>query len=171
MAEITRAAPVFALAPEFDDFLFASIGEERNGMRLSVVSALARLDVDPWKEAANLAQLPGTTAARRLASLIATLPDTLSTHLDPLANAARLIAHLPRRVGLNIPSVEALRSVNTPAVVQSQTVRYMAFILVVIVLGGLGIAAGQRAASKAGNADASAASTVIPPTSSSTPGQ
>jgi hypothetical protein len=30
---------------------------------LSVLSALARLDVDPWKEAANLAQLPEETAA------------------------------------------------------------------------------------------------------------
>ena len=69
MAETIRAAPTPALAREFDDFLFSSIGEDSNGMLLSVVSALARLDVDPWQEAANLAQLPGTTAARRLASL------------------------------------------------------------------------------------------------------
>ena len=57
MAELIHAAPVSALAAEFDDFLFASIGEERNGMLLSVVSALARLNVDPWQGAANLAQL------------------------------------------------------------------------------------------------------------------
>ena len=83
MVEITRSAPVSALAPEFDDFLFASIGEDSNGVLLSVLSALARLDVDPWHEAASLAQLPGTTATRRLASLIAALPDRPSTQLDP----------------------------------------------------------------------------------------
>jgi hypothetical protein len=36
---------------EYDDFLFASMGEDRNGLPLSVLSALARLDVDPWEEA------------------------------------------------------------------------------------------------------------------------
>src|SRR5579864_587857 len=104
MTEMTRTAQVSALTPEFDDFLFAPIGEDRNGMLLSVVSALARLDIDPWQEAANLAQLPGTTAMRRLASMIAALPDRPSAHLDPGAIAARLIARLPRRSGSNAAS-------------------------------------------------------------------
>jgi heme oxygenase len=33
-------------------------------MIVSVLSALARLDVDPWLEAAKLAQLPGETATQ-----------------------------------------------------------------------------------------------------------
>jgi hypothetical protein len=41
------------LGSEFDDFLYASIGEDSNGVLLSVLSALARLDVDPWEEAAK----------------------------------------------------------------------------------------------------------------------
>jgi hypothetical protein len=94
MTEMTRSSMASVLAPEFDDFLFAPIGEERNGMLLSVISALARLDIDPWQEAANLAQLPGTTATRRLASLIAPLPDRPSPNLDPGTIAARLIARL-----------------------------------------------------------------------------
>lgn len=61
------------LGPEFEDFLFAPIGADRNGMLLSVLSALARLDIDPWEEAARLAALPGEAATRRLSSLIATL--------------------------------------------------------------------------------------------------
>jgi hypothetical protein len=146
MAEMTRSAPVFALAPEFDNFLFAPIGEERNGMLLSVASALARLNVDPWQEAANLAQLPRTTAARRLASLIAELPDTPSTLLAPGANAARLIAQLPRRIGLTAPSAAVSRNVSIPAVMQSQKFRYAAFVLMVVVLGSLGIAVSQRSA-------------------------
>jgi len=47
-----------ALGAEFDDFLFAIIGDDRNGMQLSVVSVLARMDLDPWHEAATLAASP-----------------------------------------------------------------------------------------------------------------
>ena len=43
----------------FDPFLFAAIGEEQNGMLLSVLSALARLDLDPWYEAASLEPAAG----------------------------------------------------------------------------------------------------------------
>ncbi len=39
---MTRTAAVGRLGSEFDDFLFAPVAEEKNGMLLSVVSALAR---------------------------------------------------------------------------------------------------------------------------------
>ena len=71
VVEMTRSASVSRLKSEFDDFLFAPIGEERNGMLLSVLSALARLDVDPWQEAADLARLPRDSATQRLTALIA----------------------------------------------------------------------------------------------------
>src|SRR5271170_8089798 len=92
------------LGPEFDDFLFAPIGEDSNGMVLSVLSALARLDIDPWQEAANLSGLPGGAATQRLASLIAALPDESSAYPDPATVAARLVALLPRPANPNIPS-------------------------------------------------------------------
>lgn len=165
MVAAIRSSGTSVLAPEFDDFLFAPIGEEGNGMLLSVVSALARLSVDPWQEAANLAQLPRTTAIRRLASLIATLPDKPQTHLDPEANAARLIACLPRRVGSNAASPEVPRSVTIPPIMQSQAVRYAALILLVL-LGGLGIAASERSAARVNTASVPASATVISPTPS-----
>jgi hypothetical protein len=40
--------------PEMDAFLFASVGEEEKGIPLSVLSALARLGLDPRNEAARL---------------------------------------------------------------------------------------------------------------------
>jgi len=92
---MTRAASVPRLGPEFDDFLFAPIGEDRNGMLLSVLSALARLDVDPWQGAAKLARLPVEAAARRLAGLLAGLPDGATVHPDPGPTATRLVALLP----------------------------------------------------------------------------
>jgi hypothetical protein len=82
---------------EFNEFLFAPIGEDGNGMLVSVLSGLARLDFDPWQEAAKLAQLPGEAATQRLASLIGALRDTGSSYPDPPTNATRLIALLPNR--------------------------------------------------------------------------
>ena len=66
---MTPAASVFFVGSEFDNFLHASIGVEGNEMALSVLSALARLNVDPWEEAAELSELPQHTATQRLASL------------------------------------------------------------------------------------------------------
>ncbi|MGB7100358.1 MAG: hypothetical protein WBD95_16555, partial [Xanthobacteraceae bacterium] len=80
--ETTRSASVVVRASEFDNFLFAMIGEDRNEMPLSVLSALARLDIDPWQEAAELARVPRETATQRLALSIAALPDGSSAHLD-----------------------------------------------------------------------------------------
>ena len=80
---MTHSASPSVLGSEFDAFLFAPIGEDKNGMLLSVVSALARLNVDPWQEAAQLAGLPGDTATRRLASLIASISSTVAPSMPP----------------------------------------------------------------------------------------
>jgi hypothetical protein len=112
---MTHSASPSRLGSEFDGFLFAPIGEERNGMLLTVLSALARQNVDPWQEAAELARLPGKTAIQRLASLIASLPDEPSTHRDPETIAARLISLLPGRSSPNIRSRKTLPDVAAPS--------------------------------------------------------
>jgi hypothetical protein len=81
---------------QFDAFLFAQIGEDVNGLPLSVVSALARMDLDPWQEAGELAQLPAEVAIQRLAGLLRSLPDRYLGSSDGAAIAARLIALLQR---------------------------------------------------------------------------
>jgi hypothetical protein len=43
-------------------------------MPLSVLSALARLGLDPWKEATELSELPSDRATQRFAALIVRLP-------------------------------------------------------------------------------------------------
>jgi len=85
------------LGREFDDFLFAPIGEDRNGTTLSVLSALARFDLDPWQETASLAGMPKERATMRLAVLIAATSADLTTGLSAATIAARLIALLPQR--------------------------------------------------------------------------
>ena len=160
--EMTRSASPPLLGPEFDYFLFAPIGEERNGMLLSVVSALARLDVDPWQETAQLAQLPGATATQRLASLIAALPDRPSAHQDPRTIAARLIELLPRRTGSNAMSRPRLRRIG--AAMNCQSVKYtivINVIFVAFVMAALGILAIRQPPSPVDNAHA-VSSQVIP---------
>jgi len=43
-------------------------------MRLSVLSALARMDVDPWEEATRLAAMPKAIAERTLVSTLDLVP-------------------------------------------------------------------------------------------------
>ena len=64
-------------------------------MSLSVVSALARLGVDPWREAARLAGLPKAAAAAALAGMIGKLPAGAAPRIDAVACAGRLIELLP----------------------------------------------------------------------------
>ena len=94
---VTAAASVTFFKPEFGDFLYAAIAADRNEMPLTVLSALSRLDVDPWKEAAELSELPKDAATQRLASLIARLPGGRWSVADSKAIADRLIELLPRR--------------------------------------------------------------------------
>jgi hypothetical protein len=93
------------LTPEFDDFLFALINEDRDGTPLSVLSLFARLGLDPWEEAANLAQLPHASATKRLISLIASIPGSQMGSSDATAISNRLLAFLPN---LNISASEKL---------------------------------------------------------------
>ncbi len=80
---------------EFDRFLYATVGDDTNGMPLTVLSALARMDVDPWEEAAKLAQLPPERAVAQLASLLGALRHAPVTDLDRARIAAALVALLP----------------------------------------------------------------------------
>jgi hypothetical protein len=83
----------------FDDFLFASVGEEKNGIELTVLSALTRLGFDPWVEAARLSDMPAAAAGHTLAATIAVLPEGEWKVTDSEAIAARLVDRLPRRDG------------------------------------------------------------------------
>ena len=82
---------------DLNGFLFADVGVEASGMTLSVISALARLGVDPWQEAGRLAKLPRTAAVEGLARIISAMPASLWSVADATPIAARLVALLPSR--------------------------------------------------------------------------
>ena len=85
---------------EFNEFLFASVGEEKSGQELTVLSALARLGLDPWGEAARLSELSKEVAIGALAATIAKLPRGDWKKSDTQSIAARLVSCLPRRSSL-----------------------------------------------------------------------
>jgi hypothetical protein len=142
--DMTRCNSVAPLGSQFDSFLFAPIGEERNGMLLSVVSALARLNLDPWEEATVLARLPDERARQRLASLIAALPDGSSAPRDPDTIAARLIALLPNQARSNgsAPNGRPETRVGSKSPTSTYVVVYV--ILMAIILGGQMMVAGPQ---------------------------
>jgi hypothetical protein len=131
MSDMTPATPIPVPGPEYNDFLFAPIGEDQNGMLVSVLSGLARSDVDPWQEAARLAQLPGESATCRLAALIGTLPGSAVPFPDPRMIATRLIALLPHRSRFEFEPRQTLHSSLT--VINSRpwwiSIAVMAFVL------------------------------------------
>jgi hypothetical protein len=150
------------LPSEFDDFLYAPIGEDGNGMPLSVLSALARLDLDPWQEAAQLAALPGKAALQRLASLMAALPDGSMARPNSGAIAARLIVLLPRQASF-VPLHEALigRSTvsNSPSVV-----RIIVYAICVMMISAPWIMASRHLLAPVDKAHPPASTTISPHT-------
>ncbi len=99
MVAMTHSRSTSSLGLQFNAFLFASIDEGASEAPLSVVSALARLDLDPWQEAAELTQLPREPAVQRLAALLTKLPGGDPAHSDSQSIAQRLIALLPGPAG------------------------------------------------------------------------
>jgi len=87
---------------DLNQFLFADIGTEANGMTLSVMSVFARRGSDPWTEAGRLARLPKADATDSLARMIAGMPKSLWALPDAVVIAVRLIGLLPARPALGI---------------------------------------------------------------------
>jgi hypothetical protein len=93
---VANQQPASNVTTAYDAFLFAPVDHEPGGMRLSVLSALARMNVDPWEEAARLATLSTSDAERTLVSTLNLLPGPPHTSTQTELLAARLVALLPK---------------------------------------------------------------------------
>jgi hypothetical protein len=154
---VTAAASVSFFRREFDDFLFAPIGADKNEMPLTVLSALSRLDLDPWEEAAELSELPKDTATQRLATLIARLPGGRWAHADSKAIADRLIDLLPCRSRSNVQPGKKAQGL--PQMAGSPVVLICAALALVALI----IAANFERSARSDDADAPAFSSASPP--------
>jgi hypothetical protein len=83
------------MSPLLEPFLFSSIGEEKNGMPLTVLSAFVRFGADPWEEASRLAALPKTIASDALGAVIARVAEGRWQLPESAAIADRLVKLLP----------------------------------------------------------------------------
>jgi hypothetical protein len=97
VAQNANAGSAFLSRSELDEFLFAPVIEDANGMTVSVLSMLARAGVDPRSKATELARLTVGKATEALAPFIGESLRGLVSCDETETIAARLAALLPRR--------------------------------------------------------------------------
>lgn len=103
----------------YNDFLFGSLGQDAAGTEVTMLSALSRLGIDPWQEAARLAALPRDAAAEALAATILRLPDGTGRDAEVPKIAARLVALLPEGAVVDIPQTREARVASLEAAVKA----------------------------------------------------
>lgn len=96
--------------PSFERFLGAAVGDDGHGTPVSVLSMLARLNVDPWDEAAELAAMNNDPAVKRLEALMLRFHDVTLTAPDRNKIARTLLAALPHRAKLAGPAIPSQQS-------------------------------------------------------------
>jgi len=129
-----QASPAVAL-PNLNLFLFARVGVERSGMTLTVLSALARLDLDPWDEAGRLSKLSRAEAADSFASSLARLP---AMPRWPRGTTARLVALLPQDGSLRPAPATEPATASLRAVRQRAALLALLVVAVMLALGAIG---------------------------------
>lgn len=80
---------------DLNEFLFAQVGTEANGMTLTLLSLFARGGNDAWVEARRLAGLPKPEARLRLAQTIAAVARSPWQLPEATTIAERLVDLLP----------------------------------------------------------------------------
>lgn len=89
-------ADVFELENSgYNAFLFADVGDDLNGSPVTLLSALARLDRDPWVQAAKWAKLSQAEAVDDLVACIRAMQLTPHALAAAGVTARRLIKLLP----------------------------------------------------------------------------
>lgn len=123
------------LQPEFDQFLFATVGDETDGMPLSVVSAFARLGLDPWQEAGRLSSLGRREAVEQLARLIGELPGGSRQRDETQKIAGGLIGLLPARAATrSVPQIQIRTRFRMPRMPGSAQLWVVCLVLAAAVL-------------------------------------
>ncbi len=91
---MTRMDDLRQTATPLDRFLHASVGDDRNGNPVTVLSTFARLGLDPWEEASDLARLTPDKARLRLGGQLGRFRDVAASGSG--ATVQRLLDLLPQ---------------------------------------------------------------------------
>ncbi len=95
-------------------------------MRLSVLSALARMNVDPWEEATRLAAMPKAIAEKTLLSILDLVSGRSWKSPEAAAIAARLVRLLPQpgEAGVANTAAGTANAATRPAKASGQRTNY-----------------------------------------------
>ena len=128
---MARSAVLHPDGSDYDGFLYAFVGADRNGSMVTVLSTLARLGLDPWKEASELTGLSKGAALTRLGVLLKKSSDVPTLTDDHETVARELISLLPVGTGRRVPLQSGTSESGVPlgAVV---TISAIAVVLVVL---------------------------------------
>jgi hypothetical protein len=151
------------LGSEYDAFLFAPLGEDRNGLPLSVISLLARMNLDPWQEAGDLATLPAEAAATRLSVSLDTLTDPILRQANSRTVVLSLLALLPHRAAPAVPVPGAVIAAVAPADFRARIGAVIVIMSAIALLGSQIIAAHRSAPGQPGVDHAAAVPTLASP--------
>lgn len=115
---------------DYDAFLFANLGEDRTGATVTVLSALARLDLEPWTEARELARLAREDAQVRLTTHFEAIADIPVLALASESRAAKMVSLLPKRAPLRVSKPLEAGTNNFPRISISWTAMALVGIVV-----------------------------------------
>lgn len=119
-----------------EPFLYARVGEDSRGTVVTVFSALARLNLDPWAEAGKLAALRGDAARLKVGQMLSACKDIPALATEAAEVAGRLTQLLPNHStvaspdGLTRPQIPKL-SVGTVLIAAVATI-----ILIQVIIAG-----------------------------------
>jgi hypothetical protein len=163
-ADMAHAALAPLIGPQFDKFLYAPIRADRNGTPLTVLSALARSNVDPWQEAVSLGLMQRDAAAARLTALISALPGEQNGDVSA-SSIAHLVTLLPKATSFTISSSDSVLAAVGP---QHAQIRFVLGVLVILAMIALALSAslspGAEFGAKPSRAPIGAAATSSLPT-------
>ncbi len=144
---MSQTNSVFQPDRKLEPFLVAPATIDSGGFPVTVLSMLARLDIDPWNEGASLARLSRKAAVQRLASLIDRLPGSGENAPPSRATAARLVSLLPS--GFEIVSESMPATVDwRPSGLDSSRAILIYVALVGLLFVGLGVIGTLRSTEK-----------------------
>jgi hypothetical protein len=121
------------LSPEYDAFLYTVVCNEKNGMHLTMASAIARSGEDPWKEAARISKLQKEAAFGVLARLIASHDCIEQKSANDQITLDQLFSLLPKaRPVMALEISKSIRVGGVPAKTAGVTVVVTLFIFVIL---------------------------------------
>ncbi|MEM7530378.1 MAG: hypothetical protein AAF416_22515 [Pseudomonadota bacterium] len=122
-----------------EPFLYAFVGDDRNGASVTVLSALARLNLEPWQEAARLSASGQVAATARLVQLLSRFHDVPALARTREAVANELVFLLPDRPARVAPAgARDKEAPRIPSLVVWSLLAVLLGVAMVVLFGGLG---------------------------------